>query len=923
LVVDHVLEQFDVETTTVRVDLEEPVPDLRDYDAVIFAGGEYRPEEFEEPIFQAERVRIMEALEADVPILGICLGHQLLAYWLGGDVQRGRWEFGWLPVEVNKAGQQDPLFAGLGETFYAFLWHGDQVTRLPEGAVLLASTERCPVQSFRLRDRPVWGVQFNPQYDPEIAEAVIRAAASLPEYGYDIEEMVATGYREYGDVAGEIFGQFLHVVAEGEAAVASPTPTPMEAPSTTATSLPPTPSSGLSLPLALDWQFNSNGHLADGLILDKEGQPLHILASHSRKVYALNADGEVMWRVRTAGPVYALTAMAGGQIAAGDDAGHITALDNDGAQLWQHDLGTRVTALQGSWQGGLLVGGWDERLTLLETEPGEGQVRWQVELGMGSGRSGPVTAIAALPVLAVVATSDGYIEAVDPTGASVWRYDAGAPVTGLGTVAGVEAPLVLAGLQDGRLLALDALAEEVRARWEYDVGTGGPVWHVANSAGDGAPEIVVGSGGTLPHLALLSADGRLLWRAATPARINAIVTLDIDGDATPEILAGMSSGEVQVYDGQGSLRGSAYAGLSLWGLEAGAGGPVLALADVVAWQLSSEDGLTGGPWLPPPEMVPAPSEGELASAGSIPIGGNAQTGAVVTFLGDVSPGRSMEAQLARYGPAHPWEGLAPLLQGADLAVANLESLLTTRGQPMDKDYLIRAHPQWGRMLAEGGLDLVTLANNHAFDFGRDALDQTLDTLAELGIETVGVGTAAEPGLAHRPAVYTLNGVRVAMLGYLADRWNGSEDVPATDRLAWAQVEAVQNDVRQARQQADVVIVQLHAGTEYEVEPSPDQVEVAHVAIHAGADLVVGHHAHVTQTVERYGDGLIVYGLGGAVFDIPRPAAMSGHLLRVLVSRDGLAQAELWPFWIEDAIRPRLLDDGQGAPRFDIIYPQGQ
>lgn len=222
LVVDHVLQQSGVLSTKIRVDLGEPVPDLRTYDAVIFAGGEYRPDEFEDPILQAERTQILAALEAGVPILGICLGNQLLAYWLGGEVQRGRWEIGWLPVTVNEAGLADPLLAGLDETFYAFLWHGDQVTRLPKGAVLLASTERCPVQVYRLRGRPVWGVQFNPQYDPTIAEAVIRAATSLPKQGYDIEAMVAAGYREYNDVAGRIFGNFLRVVLEGEGTHATP-----------------------------------------------------------------------------------------------------------------------------------------------------------------------------------------------------------------------------------------------------------------------------------------------------------------------------------------------------------------------------------------------------------------------------------------------------------------------------------------------------------------------------------------------------------------------------------------------------------------------------------------------------------------------------------------------------------------------------
>jgi GMP synthase-like glutamine amidotransferase len=140
-------------------------------------------------------------------------------------VKRGRWEFGWLPVSVTEAGQADPLLADLGNPFYAFLWHGDQVTRLPEGAELLASTEVCPVQAYRLRGRPVWGVQFNPQYDPEIAEEVIRGSSWLPKQGYDLDEMAAIGYREYDNVAEKIFGSFFQIVQQGEgfrAASASP-----------------------------------------------------------------------------------------------------------------------------------------------------------------------------------------------------------------------------------------------------------------------------------------------------------------------------------------------------------------------------------------------------------------------------------------------------------------------------------------------------------------------------------------------------------------------------------------------------------------------------------------------------------------------------------------------------------------------------
>ena len=215
LVLDHVLKRFDVESTKVRVDLGKKVPDLRQFDAVFFAGGEYRPNQFDLPIFQAERVRIMEAMEADVPILGICLGHQLLAYWLGGKVNRGRWEIGWLPITVHEPGLSDPLLDGLGPVFHGFLWHGDQITKLPEEAELLASSELCRVQAYRLRNRPVWGVQFNPQYTPQIAESLVRASTWMDKYGWDREQIIATGHQEYDDLAGRIFGNFLDVVREG------------------------------------------------------------------------------------------------------------------------------------------------------------------------------------------------------------------------------------------------------------------------------------------------------------------------------------------------------------------------------------------------------------------------------------------------------------------------------------------------------------------------------------------------------------------------------------------------------------------------------------------------------------------------------------------------------------------------------------
>ena len=678
-----------------------------------------------------------------------------------------------------------------------------------------------------------------------------------------------------------------------------PSPTPLPSPNPTLPPLlPSTP--GTPLPLSLGWRFDANGHLTDVQVVQRDGQPLFLLSSLGRTVYALTGGGQLAWRLRTKGPIYALSTLGGSQVVAGDDSGAVTLLDANGRQLWRYPLGSRVTALHGNWQGGILAGGWDERLSFLG---GDGELRWQADL------DGPVSGITTLTDLAVVTTLGGQVQAFDPDGTHAWRFDAGAPVAGLEAAGTGEGATLLLSLQGGRLLALD---NGGALRWEQAVGVGAPILHIADLLADATPEIIVGTGGTEPFLALLAAEGQTVWRWSVPSPVEAISTVDLDRDGTSEILVGLASGELQAYDDGGRLRGSTFAGLSVSGLQPAQDGSALVLADVAAWRLDGRTGSSDNPWLHPPAMADIPLN---ALPPAVEPAGDE---AILVFLGDVAAGRSMEAQLTRYGPGYPWTGLDALLREADLAVANLECVLSTQGEPLNKSYLIRAHPRWGEMLVEGGFDLLTLANNHALDFGLAGLDETLSTLQGLDLATVGAGLSKES--AHRPALFTLNGVRVAVLAYAAARWNGSVDVPATDRVAWADPATVQADVRTAREQADLVIVLLHAGTEYATTPSPDQVAVAHAAVDAGADLVVGHHPHVTQTVERYGQGLISYSLGDALFDIPRPAAMQGHLLRVHATREGLTQVELWPFWIEDAIRPRLLDDGEGKPRFQIIFP---
>lgn len=214
LQVDDVLAQNDVSSIPIAAYAGESIPDLTGFDAIILSGGEYAPSRFDTvPFLVEERDRVLEALDQGVPILGVCLGHQLLAHWLGGRVERGpQFEVGWLEVTVNRDGLADPLLEGINQRYYAFLWHWDQVTELPPGGVHLASSEQCPIQAFRYGDLPVWGVQSNPQYDAALAESVLLGAQWLANIGVDAEEMAARGYEVDDGSQDRIFSNFFAFV---------------------------------------------------------------------------------------------------------------------------------------------------------------------------------------------------------------------------------------------------------------------------------------------------------------------------------------------------------------------------------------------------------------------------------------------------------------------------------------------------------------------------------------------------------------------------------------------------------------------------------------------------------------------------------------------------------------------------------------
>ncbi|MPZ26957.1 MAG: CapA family protein [Micromonosporaceae bacterium] len=254
---------------------------------------------------------------------------------------------------------------------------------------------------------------------------------------------------------------------------------------------------------------------------------------------------------------------------------------------------------------------------------------------------------------------------------------------------------------------------------------------------------------------------------------------------------------------------------------------------------------------------------------------------------------------------------APMLRAADFAMLNLETAVTDRGTPEPKTYHFRAPPTAYQALQAAGVDLVSLANNHALDYGQVGLADTLAAARDAGMAYVGAGRDATA--AYAPHLTTVAGVRLAVLGFsqvheLAESWQatGSRAGIAmafdTDRVTGA--------VARARAAADLVIVYLHWGREGDSCPTGEMRDAAELLAGAGADIVLGTHAHVLLA-DGWLDGTYVHwGLGNFVWWGDSHSTDTGVLL--LTVRDGrMADVDFRPGMVSGTGQPVPVD---GADR---------
>ncbi|MBY8882633.1 CapA family protein [Actinacidiphila acidipaludis] len=313
----------------------------------------------------------------------------------------------------------------------------------------------------------------------------------------------------------------------------------------------------------------------------------------------------------------------------------------------------------------------------------------------------------------------------------------------------------------------------------------------------------------------------------------------------------------------------------------------------------------------------APSHGAAVPAGTAAPAGAPAGGATPThrseppgtitlaFAGDV---HFTERTAARLDVDPALGPMTTVLSAADFSMVNLESAITDRGVPQPKKYHFRTSPQALDALRRSGVDAVTMANNHSVDYGAQGLADSIDAKHHAPIPVVGIG--ADETEAYRPYVTTVNGVRLAVVAasqvydITNENWRAGPGKPgiasALDRPRLLKA------VRDARAQADVVVVYLHWGTEGQSCPGPEQKSIAADLSAAGATAVVGTHAHVMLGSGMLGHTYVAYGFGNFLWygSSPYPHSDETGVTTLTITHGRVAKAVFSPAVV----------DGQGVPQ---------
>ncbi len=278
---------------------------------------------------------------------------------------------------------------------------------------------------------------------------------------------------------------------------------------------------------------------------------------------------------------------------------------------------------------------------------------------------------------------------------------------------------------------------------------------------------------------------------------------------------------------------------------------------------------------------------------------------VIHGTGDVSLDPAYLPVFRERGYGWAWGGLGGLFRRDDLTVVNLECPPTSIVDPQVKTFVFRCDPAALPAARRAGVEVASLANNHAFDQGPDGLLDAIANLRAAGLVPLGAGGSERR--ADAPRYVEVGGWRIGLVGVgqvLDPAWQvavGDEVGTAVGHDLLRALRAI----RRAERRADLVVVVIHWGVELDTEPRPYQVAQAHRMVEAGADVVFGHHAHRLQPMEVYRGRPIFYGLGNFVWPRLSLEGARTAVARVVVEPDGGIRGRLLPATIVSDGRPEL------------------
>ena len=294
---------------------------------------------------------------------------------------------------------------------------------------------------------------------------------------------------------------------------------------------------------------------------------------------------------------------------------------------------------------------------------------------------------------------------------------------------------------------------------------------------------------------------------------------------------------------------------------------------------------------------------------------------ILAFAGDVNFDENSKP-VARYDRENKGilggisQELVDELNQADIIMLNTEFAYSTRGNRIiEKSYTFRAHPDRVDILKEMGVDIVSLANNHALDYGQDALLDTFTTLEEAGIDYVGAGHNMDR--AKSPVYYTIGDTKIGYVAasrvvYAMD-WYATDDRPGM--IGTYDPALFISSIEEAKKNSDFVVAYVHWGVERSHEPVDYQKNMAKKYIDAGADLVIGCHPHVMQGIEFYKGKAIAYSLGNYWFNSSK---RESGLIKFYINPDGTTDVQLLPVMNDNTYTYLITDESDRKAYFKFM-----